>query len=293
MRWLRQFAMYTAIEWIGLQGRKFNLAMITSTSNARVKSIRKLRDRKERDQSGSFYIEGLRIVGEAVEQGAKLEELIVSPELLTSDFGNELLNRCRQMDISILEVDERVFDSFSLKDGPQGIAAVVQQAWQPLESLIPGEKELWIALDSIQDPGNLGTILRTSDAVGSSGLILLDQSTDPYSPSAIRASMGAIFSQKIVKADAEEFSAWKKSTGCTVVGTSDAAQLDYQAYRYPERMVLLMGSERQGLHEPYFEVCDALVSIPMVGKSDSLNLAVATGITLYEIFNQHRSNPTR
>ncbi|TLN13658.1 RNA methyltransferase, partial [bacterium] len=146
--------------------------------------------------------------------------------------------------------------------------------------------DCWVVLDSVADPGNLGTILRTSDSTGCRGVILLDQSTDPYDPSCIRASMGALFSQTLVKASFEEFTDWKRSTGIQVVGTSDKAQQNYHSYDYPRNLALLMGSERQGLQAKPLEICDSVVRIPMVGNSDSLNLAVATAVVLYEIFNQ-------
>ncbi|HTX78633.1 MAG TPA: RNA methyltransferase, partial [Longilinea sp.] len=146
--------------------------------------------------------------------------------------------------------------------------------------------DLYIALDAVQDPGNLGTILRTGDAVGGKGVILLDHSTDPFDPATVRGSMGAIFSQNLIKATLDEFGDWKKRNHCKVIGTSGAAEYNYHQYRFSTPMVLLMGSERQGLTENHIALCDDVVKIPMVGRSDSLNLAVATAVVLYEIFNQ-------
>ncbi len=262
--------------------------MITSTSNERVKAIRRLQDRKGRLESGLFYLEGLRIVGEALEAGAEVETLVFAAELLRSEFGQKLVEEFGARGGQVLEVSREVFERLALKDGPQGIAAVVRQHWTSLDEVRVAPGKPWVALDSVADPGNLGTILRTTDSVGGQGVILLDQSTDPYDPSAVRGSMGALFDQKIVRCSLEEFAAWKQSSGALVVGTSGAAQVDYHKYRYPLEMVLLMGSERQGLQERHLALCDALVRIPMVGKSDSLNLAVATAVTLYEIFNQQR-----
>ncbi|HEX2979947.1 MAG TPA: RNA methyltransferase [Anaerolineaceae bacterium] len=147
----------------------------------------------------------------------------------------------------------------------------------------------WVALDSVADPGNLGTILRTNDAVGGAGVILLDHSTDPYDVTAVRASMGAVFSQRLVRASLSEFAAWKQRHSVAVIGTSDAAKMDYHQTHYPSPMVLLMGSEREGLTPQHIAICDLMVAIPMVGRSDSLNLAVATAVVLYEMFNQGRS----
>ena len=261
---------------------------ITSTSNPRIKQIRKLKSHKERMQSGSFFIEGLRIVGEAFEQKAQFEYLVYAPGLLTSEFGQKIVAYFKENDLDVLETSDEVFRSISSKDGPQGIAAVLSWKLKSLADLNLEKGDLWVALDSIQDPGNLGTILRTCDAVGGKGLILLDQSTDPYSLAATRASMGALFSQEIVIADFITFKEWRRNNPVAVVATSDVAELDYHQYSYPDPMILLMGSEREGLHQQYYELCDAVVRIPMVGKSDSLNLAVASGVSLYEIFNQRR-----
>jgi TrmH family RNA methyltransferase len=260
--------------------------MITSTANSQVKEIRKLRERKVRQANGLYYVEGLRIVGEAVQQGENIETLVIAPDLLVSDFGQKLVESHRTKGGQVLEVSQQVFQSFSLKEGPQGIAAILHQTWTSLADIVLERDDCWVVLDSVADPGNLGTILRTSDSTGCRGIILLDQSTDPYDPSCIRASMGALFSQKLIKTDFETFAEWKRSTGIVVVGTSDKAQQDYHTFKYPGNLAVLMGSERQGLQQKHLDLCDAVVRIPMVGISDSLNLAVATAVVLYEVFNQ-------
>ncbi len=262
--------------------------LISSTSNPSIKHIRSLRQRKERERSGLFCIEGTRLVAEAIQTGAAIETLIVAPALLTSPFAQELIRSQEQQGTHCIEVTPAVFESISAREGPQGIAAVVRQHWQPLASIHLGSELAWVALAAIQDPGNLGAILRVSDAVGGAGVILLDHCTDPYDPTAVRGSMGAIFSQQLVRASFAEFARWQQQHSYTVIGTSDAAPIDYQALTYHPPLVLLMGSERIGLTAEQQAVCANMVRIPMVGRSDSLNLAVATGIVLYEIFNQHR-----
>lgn len=262
--------------------------IITSTANSKIKWIRKLRERKARQETGCFYAEGLRIVVEATQQSALVETLLVAPDLLTSPVGRDLLERQRSQGVEVLEVSPDVFQSVALKEAPVGIAAVIRQNWQTLKQVQVGPGDLWVALDEVADPGNLGTILRTNDAVGGRGVILLDHSTDPYDPTAIRASMGALFSQRLVRAGLEEFLAWKQRSGVPLVGTSGASQMDYQEYRYPERLVVLMGSEREGLAEKHIRACDSMVRIPMAGRSDSLNLAVATALVIYEVFHQKR-----
>jgi TrmH family RNA methyltransferase len=267
--------------------------MISSTSNPIVKQIKLLRNKKERQQSGLYYIEGIRIVAEAVQKMDQIESVIFAPELLTSDFGYKLIDQVKEKGINTLELAGSVFNSIALKENPQGIAAVVRQHWGELDKLHLGERDVWVALDSIADPGNLGTILRTLDAVGGKGIILLDQSTDPFDPTAIRSSMGSIFSLEIIKVSFEDFAQWKKRYNYSVVGTSDKAVLDYHVCVYPNPLILLMGSERQGLQNKPIQLCDQMVSIPMVGRSDSLNLAVATAVVLYEVFNQRRQPSTQ
>lgn len=269
------------------------MAMITSSANPRIKQIRKLRERKERQASGLFYGEGLRLVAEAVEQSASIDTLIIAPDLLTSQFGRELADQVARQGVPVLEVSASVFETFSLKEGPAGMAALIRQQWARLEDIQPEPLATWVALDSVADPGNLGTILRTHDAVAGKGVILIDHSTDPYDPTAIRASMGAVFTQTLVRASFDEFALWKRERGAFLVGTSDKASTDYAGYTYPQRLVVLMGSERLGLQEQHLRLCDEVVAIPMRGSSDSLNLAVATGVVLYEIHNQRRGLDAR
>lgn len=262
--------------------------IITSSANEQIKSIRKLRERKYRNESGTYYIEGIRIVLEALAQPDQVKTLLYAPELMESQLAAEAVQKAASAGVKLLEVSASVFETFSLKEGPMGLAAVVQQNWQTLAHLNPQKMGLWVGLDSVADPGNLGTIMRTADAVGASGIFLLDHCTDPYDPAAIRASMGAIFSLQLVKLTSAEFLQWKNQHQVIAIGTSDAAKQDYEAVQYPEHMVLLMGSERQGLQPALMQMTDQMVSLPMNGKSDSLNLAVATGVMLYQINSQHR-----
>ena len=261
--------------------------MITSTANAAVKHIRGLRRRAERERTGLFYVEGLRHVGEAADTSAEVETCIVSPELLRSDYGTQVAARLQASGATLLEVSANVFQSLSSKDGPQGIAAVVRQAWTQLDGVDPGDGLCWVALAGVQDPGNLGTVLRTADAVGAAGVVLLGESTDPYDPAAVRASMGAVFSQRLVRAGEQGLLDWKARHGMHMVGTSDRAPIDYRTAEYPLPLILLMGSERAGLRNESAASCDSMVRIPMRGRCDSLNLSVATGVMLYEILRRN------
>jgi TrmH family RNA methyltransferase len=260
---------------------------IASRNNPRVKAIRDLRQRKERERSRTFFVDGIQLVAAAIQAGAEIETLVVAPDLLTSRFAHRLLSEQRERGTDCLEVTAEVFESLAAKEAAQGMGAVVRQRWQPLARASPADG-CWVALEEVHYPGNLGTILRTCDAVGSAGVVLLGHTTDPYDPAAVRASLGAVFARRLVRASLAEFAGWKQRHGCTVVGTSPAATLDYQTVAYRRPLALLMGSEPRGLSSAGLELCDLLVAIPMVGQGDSLNLSVAASVMLYEIFNQQR-----
>ena len=262
--------------------------IISSRSNPAIKAIRALNSRKQRDDTGRFFVDGLHLVAAAAQQQADIEDCVVAPDLLTSAFGRELVRSLAHRSAHIIEVTADVFHSLAAKEHAQGVGIVARQRWLDLWRARPETGQCWVALDTVQYPGNLGTILRTCDAVGGAGVILLGNTTDPYDPAAVRASLGAIFSQRLARASFAEFTAWCRRYGVTVVGTSPAATRDYQAVAYQPPLVLLMGSEPRGLSPEQQALCDVTVNIPMVGHSDSLNLAVATGIMLYEVFNQQR-----
>src|SRR2546422_3234523 len=191
---------------------------ISSSANPHIKAIRALSNRQGREKSGLFFVEGIRLVAEAIQCKATIETLVIAPDLLKSHFAHELIQGTPQ-----LEVSAEIFRSLSLKDGPQGIGAVIHQRWDALKRFHVSSTDCWIALDAAQDPGNIGTILRTADAIGATGLMLLGNCADPYDPGALRASMGAIFSQRLIKTSFAEFVQWKNSQHISVVGTSGTA----------------------------------------------------------------------
>jgi TrmH family RNA methyltransferase len=262
--------------------------VITSTANERIKRIRSLRQRKFRDRTNTCFVEGLRAVGEAVQLQAGIETLVVAPDLLVSEFGAGLVEQARAGGVEVIEVAKAVFERLSERDTPQGVGAVVRQRWERLDDLPLEDGDCWVALDGIADPGNAGAVIRTCDAVGSPGVIFLDATVDPYSPGSIRASTGTIFSRRVARATFDELVAWTRERGGKLVGTSDGAIEDFREADYGRATVLLMGREREGLSEEQAARCDALVSIPMAGHADSLNLAVATGVLLYEIVERRR-----
>lgn len=264
--------------------------VIASTSNPRIKLIRSLQHRRDRNVTGLSWVEGIRPSIEAVQAGASVEALVVCRDLLTSEFATEAADAAEAAGTTIIEVTPAVFRSISDRDGPQGLGALVKQRWERLEDVTVEMGQCWVALVSVADPGNLGTILRACDGANAEGIILLDATADPYDPSALRASMGAAFTRRLVRSTWDQFMWWAdRNRNLTIVGAADRAPENYRSADYGARTVLLMGSERDGLDSEQQMLCNRMVSIPMRGRADSLNLAIATSILLYEVLAQHES----
>ena len=268
--------------------------LISSRTNPKIKQVRLLRARPSRQAQktpGLVVVEGLHPVGEAVAaaQAGKLalDSIIYAPELLKSDFGLALVRAQSAAGLPCYPVTPQVFESLADKENPQGILAVARPKPYSLESLGPRNFPWGVALVTPQDPGNVGTILRTIDAVGASGLLLLDSSVDPYHPSAVRASMGALFWYPLVRASFDEFARWAVQGNYTIYGTSAHASTDYREFKaYPRPSILLLGSERQGLSTEQGAICHHMLRLPMHGRGSSLNLAVAAGVMLYAMLDK-------
>jgi RNA methyltransferase, TrmH family len=258
--------------------------LITSPANPLIKQARALHQKKARDESGLFLVEGILHVGAAAEAGWQFESLLYAPERLKSGFGRQLVEKLTANGIRAQAVSESAFESFAEKENPQGLAAILRQKTIRLDSLPTQSSSLLVALVTPQDPGNIGSILRTIDAVGADGLILLDGGADPYQPSAVRASMGTLFSKPFIQTSFVEFEHWAKSSGIRLIGTSAHGNLNYHTLKLDVRpTVLLLGSEQKGLTPEQITVCDDLVALPMRGRATSLNLAVAAGVLLYAL----------
>ena len=260
---------------------------ITSRQNPKIKQARALRERKHREDSGLFLVEGIRQVGEAAEAGADIQAIFYAPERLTSPYALELIQGQAARGVPCHVTTAAVFESLADKEHPQGILAVVRQPKYRLADLSPVNFAWGVALVAPQDPGNLGAILRTIDAVGANGLLLLEKGVDPYHPVAVRASMGSLFWHPLVTASFPDFAGWVRQHGYTVYGTSAHGSHDYRqvaAYRRP--LILLMGSEREGLTDDQAAICRAVIRLPMHGRATSLNLAVAAGVMLYSIMDK-------
>lgn len=259
------------------------MTLITSRQNPKIKQIRQLSSRKHRKKLGIFVVEGIRHVGEAIEANAEIEYLLYSPELLTSDFAYSLITQMELTSTPVFTTTPDIFSSVAGKDNPQGILAVVRQCLKPLSTLNKDNFAWGVAIQAPQDPGNLGTILRTLDSAGADGLIVLGEGTDIFHPTAVRASMGTLFWKQVAYAKIEEFIAWQNIHQFNIYGSSAKGSADYSTVSYQRPAILLLGSEREGLEERLLGLCDAVVHLPMRGRATSLNLSVAAGILLYEI----------
>jgi TrmH family RNA methyltransferase len=269
------------------------MEIITSRSNPRIKQVRALRQRKARQEGELFLVEGIRPVGEAYEAGATLETIYYAPERLRSPYAQALIQQVSERGIECFAVSSEVFESIADKENPQGILAVVHQPKLELDSLSPENFKWGVALVDPQDPGNTGTILRTIDAVGASGLLLLsgreDTSglVDAYHPGAVRASMGTIFWHPVVKTPFSEFIQWTTRNQYHIYGSSAHAETELEKIEiFHSPAILLMGSEREGLSDEQSRACEQMIRLPMLGRATSLNLAVATGIILYDMLKR-------
>ncbi len=257
---------------------------ITALSNPRVKHLKSLALKKNRDRERLFLVEGAKLVRTAWEHDWEIVTLAYAADRAVEILPKDFVARLRVRGTDILEVSKKVLGSISRRENPQMVIAAVRQKWgsRPAENSKPGT--ILLCLDRVRDPGNLGTIIRTADAVGVSGIVLIGDSTDPYSLEASRASMGSIFNVPLLRLSQDEFLDWQAGWQGITVGTHLKGAQDYRDVEYDQDAVLLlMGNEQQGLSDPLSKCCDVLVKIPMRGSADSINLAVATGVMLFEI----------
>ena len=256
---------------------------VTAFSNSTVKLLRSLRDKKSRREEGLFLAEGLRILTEARDSGRLPEIVAFSPEGAKHPLAAEIIAATEAAGGDAIETSADILSKMSGKDNPQMLLGAYRQPDTSLDRIDRSKSDLWIVAQALRDPGNIGTILRTGDAVGAGGLILVDDSADPYSVEAVRASMGAIFTQNVAIARWPEFIAWLRSGEGQLVGTSLKATDDYLAAEYRKPCFLLIGNEQQGLPADYEAECDLLVKIPMAGRADSLNAAIAAAVMAFQV----------
>lgn len=257
---------------------------ITSLQNERVKAIRALEMRKERKETGLFVAEGTSLLITARDNGFVPETLVFRAGSVAAGIAQGLVAWAMKEGVECLEVSEAVLGKLSSKDNPQSMLGVFKQRWVDLPPAARVDANgLWLALEEIRDPGNLGTIIRTADAVGASGIILIGASCDPYSHECVRATMGSVFAVPLARMGREQFLGWAKAWKGDIVGTHLSGAEDFRKAEYRGPTLLVMGSEGPGLSDALTAACTRLVKIPMAGRLDSLNLAVATALVLYQI----------
>jgi TrmH family RNA methyltransferase len=256
---------------------------ITSLANPIVKEIAGLALAKKRRAAGRFLAEGLKLVTDGVDSGWPIDVLVYSDEAADQPLVQRLAATCHAHGGAVASVTAPVLAKISRRDNPQTVLGVFRQRWLAAESIRPSANDIWIAIEHVRDPGNLGTIVRTADAVGAAGLVLIGDSVDPFSIEAVRATMGSIFHVAVTRATVAGFTALVGRWPGGVVGTHLAAEVDYRRVGYTHPLLLVMGGEQAGLSPQVAALCQTLVRIPMAGRTDSLNLAVATAVMLFEI----------
>ncbi|MFT3731690.1 MAG: RNA methyltransferase [Hyphomicrobium sp.] len=262
--------------------------IITSLTNDRIKAIRALEMRKVRKETGLFVAEGTSLLVTARDNGFIPETLVYQTGAAAGGVARGLVKSALEAGSEVLEVSEPVLAKLASKDNPQSLLGVFRQRFSPPpDPLKVTAADTWLALEEIRDPGNLGTIIRTADAVGLSGIIMVGTTCDPYALESIRATMGSIFAVPIVKLDRDSFFTLAKAWPGEVIGTHLDAREDFRAMTYAGRELIVMGSEGPGLSGGAAAVCSTLVKIPMAGALDSLNLAIATALMLYQVRGPH------
>ncbi|KQM17366.1 TrmH family RNA methyltransferase [Novosphingobium sp. Leaf2] len=255
---------------------------ITGFSNPVVKFLRSLRDKKHRKREQRFLAEGLRLLTDAREAGILPETLVMAIGRDPHPLLSELEAAVHAAGGDIIEMDVDILAKVTGKDNPQAVAGVFAEFDTRLSNLNRNAAPIWLVAQALRDPGNLGTMLRTGDAVGAGGLILIDDCADPFSVEAVRASMGAIFTQKLAIARWDEFHDWLRTGTGQLVAASLRDPTDYRQAPYAAPCFLMVGNESQGLPAAYEQACDLRVTIPMLGRADSLNAAVAGAVLAYE-----------
>lgn len=257
---------------------------VTSAANPLVKRIRLLGNRKHRRDQGAFVVEGIQPVWRAVTAGWEIEVLVVGPDLRERSPAAAMVAEQEGLGVRVVRLSRDLFDRLSAREGQAGLAAIVKSRQAALTDLRPRPDSVYVALHEIGNPGNLGTIIRTADAVGGAGVILIGDTTDPYAPAAVKSSMGSLFALNVVHLPAAEpFLAWAAGNGVEVVAASGQADVAHWSASYRPPLAVLLGSEGEGLPADLLARAGRRVRIPMTGTAESLNVAAAAAVLLYEV----------
>ena len=259
---------------------------ITSLQNPRVKQLVKLRDRRDRDEAGLFLVEGYREIRRALEKNVRLNEIYFSPEWFLGENEPALIERARQAGAQLFQLSKEAFAKCAYRDRPDGLLAVAPQWKNRLADLKLSPFPFLLVVESIEKPGNLGTILRSADAAGVDGVIVCDAVTDVFNPNVVRSSTGVLFSVPVVVAESAAVHAWLVEKGIRIVATTPDTPGIYTKVDLCGPLAIVMGGEQYGLSKFWLRESNLLVRIPMAGQADSLNVAMATIITLFEAVRQ-------
>jgi TrmH family RNA methyltransferase len=268
--------------------KKYDL--VSDSRDSRYLTLRSLQTQQGRSKTGCYIIEGIRHLARAVEARSAIHSIFVAPSVLSNHYGQKLARKLRRQGVPGVRLSHHLYHALSVANEPQGIGAVLRQEWVPLKGLNVPHNSLWLAIESIESPGNLGTILRTSEASGVSGIFVLVDECDPHDPAAVRASMGSLFSQQLIRCSVHEFITWAKSKDVSIVASTPVGLMNYKDLHYRWLMVLALSREKRGLSEQLLDAAHFTVRIPMHGLCDSLNIAVAAGVLLFEMSSQRRWN---
>jgi TrmH family RNA methyltransferase len=256
---------------------------ITSATNPLIKTLKSLHAKKGRLETGLFLAEGARLALEAADLGIWPDTLLYARAALERPYISDLLGHAESHGVRIIETNENILAQVSKRDNPQTVIGAYRQMLTPLDQI--GEN-LVVALEGIRDPGNLGTIVRTADSSGADGVVLIGECCDPFSVEAVRASMGSMFAVKLARASFDEVLRWKNARSAQMIGASLKGVLIAPDANLSKRVVVLMGNEQSGLPAEMEAACDLLVRLPMRGRADSLNLATATAVMLYDVWRR-------
>jgi RNA methyltransferase, TrmH family len=251
--------------------------------------VRRLHSRAAREAAGLFYAEGFRAFIQLIKAGAPVERIVYCEVLARSPAVQKQVRLCRRAGVPVARVTPAQFRAVSTTDRASGIGAVLPQRWAPLAEIDPRRGLCWLAVGRIRSPGNLGTLLRTADAVGAGGVLFLGEDSDPFDPTVVRAGMGGLFHLQLVRTSVAAFAGWSRDHACTVIGTSPSAATPYTEVPVTPPLFLLLGEEREGLTPPELAACTHTASIPIRGHADSLNVGVAAGVMLYEVLRRSAS----
>lgn len=260
--------------------------IITSPHNPKVKQVIALRDRKERDRSRLMRVEGYEELSLALASGAQPTALYFCPALFRAPGAQRLLEQIERTSAELIEVSERIFEKIAYREGPDGWLAVFPALNTSLQTLQPGHNPFVVVAEAVEKPGNLGAMLRTADAAGVDALIAAAPLTDWGNPNIVRSSKGALFSVPVAAADNDQTIAWLRKHKIRIIAATPQADTRYTEADLRGPVAIAVGTEKEGLSQAWLDQADVQVQIPMVGKVNSLNVATATALLVYEVVRQ-------